>query len=156
MHDRLQRLRLWVHLWLAARTMPIRIRRCDLAQLIAKYEPGTKRSFVGLQATDILGVVRHVTRHPWVMRNRRCLRQGLLAYRYLTLSVYRPELHFGLEKSSLADPRIRAHCWVVLDDGAALNPPEDGMMTVFVYDGCNNSTGSRLPALDAITEETLA
>ena len=133
--------------------MPVRIRGRDLARLIAQYEPGEKRSLTGLKTADILGAVRRATRHPWTMRDRRCLRQGLLAYRYLTLAGHRPELHFGLEKSSLADPRIRAHCWVVLDDGTVLNPPEDGMMTIFVYDGRNSPTGSRPPALDRIAEE---
>jgi Transglutaminase-like superfamily len=153
MNDRLLRLRLRVQLWLASRTMPVRIRGRDLAELIAKYEPGAKRPLVGLKAADILDAVRRATRHPWTMRNRRCLRQGLLAYRYLALAGYSPELHFGVEKSSLADPQIKAHCWVVLDDGTELNPPDDGMMTVYVYDGRNRPTGARLPALDAIVEE---
>jgi hypothetical protein len=150
------RSRLKFVVWLAARLMPIRIRGRELGQIIAKYEPGSKRSFVGLDVADILDTVRRATQHPWAMRDRRCLRQGLLAYRYLALAGYRPELHFGLEKSSLADPRIRAHCWVVIDDVTVLNPPEDGMMTIFEYDGRNIPAGSRPPALETIAEERLA
>jgi len=145
----LTRLRFKLSLWLAARSMPARIRGLDLAPLIALYEAGPERPYAGLPAAEIVASVRRVTRHPWTMRNRRCLRQGLLAYRYLTLAGYDPELHFGVDRASVGGAKISAHCWIVLDGKVELVPPSPGMVTVFVHDGKGKPAGN-LPPIEAI------
>lgn len=148
--ERLLRGRFRVLLWFTARTMPLRIGGLDLAPLIAAYEPGEVRPLVGLAPDDLLVAIRRVTHHPWAMRDRRCLRQGLLAYRYLTMAGFCPALHFGVDRGSLADQRISAHCWIVLDGKVVLNPPSEGMVTMFVYDGPRSFARARLPSFDAV------
>ena len=156
MDGRLLQLRFRTGLWLAARIMPVRVRGRDLKPLLADYEPGDDRSFRGLEAAHVIEAVRRSTRHPWTMRDRRCLRQGLLAYRYLTRAGFRPALHFGVDRKSLADPRVRAHCWIVLDGKVVLNPPSENMVTVLVYDGPRSLAGARLPALDTVADRSPA
>jgi hypothetical protein len=156
MDDALLRRRFKLGLWIAARLMPIRVRGRDLKPLLVAYEPGAGRPFAGLDATYVIDAVRRATRHPWTMRDRRCLRQGLLAYRYLGMAGFRPALHFGVDRKSLADPHVRAHCWIVLNGRVALNPPDEGMVTVLVYDGPESLAGARLPALPAIADGSSA
>jgi hypothetical protein len=90
------------------------------------------------------------------MRNRRCLRQGLLAYRYLRLAGFRPALHFGVDRRSLADPDIKAHCWLVLDGEAILNPPDPSMVTVLVYDGPQSLAGAGGAPVPAVADRSAA
>jgi hypothetical protein len=138
-------LRFRTALWVAARTMPLRVRGMGLKVLLELYEPGRSRAFVGVEPGEMLEAVRRVTHHPWGMRDRRCLRQGLLAYRYLSMAGFAPALHFGVDRNSISDPKISAHCWIVLDGKVVLNPPSDAMVTVFVYDGPPSLAGARVP-----------
>jgi hypothetical protein len=116
-----------------------------LKPLLELYEPGRSRPFVGVEPAAMLEAVRRVTHHPWGMRDRRCLRQGLLAYRYLSMAGLAPALHFGVDRNSISDPRISAHCWIVLDGKVVLNPPSQAMVTVFIYDGPRSLAGARIP-----------
>ncbi len=145
MTPRLLDLRFRTALWIAARTMPLRVRGMGLKALLELYEPGKSRPFVGVDPADMLEAVRRVTHHPWGMRDRRCLRQGLLAYRYLSMAGLAPALHFGVDRNSISDPKISAHCWIVLDGEVVLNPPGEAMVTVFVYDGPRSLAGGRVP-----------
>jgi hypothetical protein len=155
MSERLLRHRFRLALWLAARTMPIQVRGRDLAPLLADYEPGANRSLVGLDAGYLIKAVQRTTRHPWTMRDRRCLRQGLLAYRYLVMAGFRPALHFGVDRLSLGNARIKAHCWIVLDGKVVLNPPDVTMVTLLVYDGPASLKGARPPAF-AVADRSAA
>jgi hypothetical protein len=68
------------------------------------------------------------------MKDRPCLREGVLADRFLRLAGYRPELHFGVERQSVTQDKLAAHCWVVLDDAVILNRPTTAMIEVLVRD----------------------
>jgi hypothetical protein len=63
------------------------------------------------------------------MKDRPCLREGLLVYRFLVMSGYEPTLHFGVDKASLNSERVRAHCWVKLGT-RIFNPPEPSMVEI--------------------------
>ncbi len=97
--------------------------------------PAAHRPYRGLDAEHILAAVRAATARPWRMRGRRCLRQGLLGFRFLRLAGFAPLLHFGVEPGSLAVDHLRAHCWITLAGLCVLNPPSDTMVTVFTWDG---------------------
>jgi hypothetical protein len=62
------------------------------------------------------------------------LREGVLADRFLRLAGFEPELHFGVERQSIEQHTLKAHCWVVLDDKIILNPPATPMIEVLVRD----------------------
>jgi hypothetical protein len=138
---RLSRRRLAWAVWLAARLMPLRIAGMEMGPLLAAYDPGPATGRCELPPSEIVALVQRMTRHPWTMRNRRCLRQGLLAFRYLTLAGYRPELHFAIDRASLSAARPMAHCWIELDGRPMLNPPSPTMVTLFVYRGRQSFAG---------------
>mgnify|MGYP003678515736 CR=1 FL=1 len=69
------------------------------------------------------------------MRSRRCLRQGVLGFRYLRLAGHDPKLHFAVAPASINTPQPRAHCWISLDGETVLNPPSEPMIDLFIYDG---------------------
>ena len=77
--------------------------------------------------------MKRATRRPWLMRDRPCLRQGLLAMRFLRLAGYRPVLHFALDRTSVASSVLSAHCWVTLDGKVLLNPATPTMVEILAY-----------------------
>jgi hypothetical protein len=131
----LTRLRFRLALWCHARLLPLRVRRrplCDVLAL-APLEAGT--TYRGLPLPYILKHVRRTVRKPLFMRDRRCLREGLLAFRFMAAAGYEPELHFGIDRKSVADASVKAHCWVVHGGEAVLNSPDDNMVRILVHGG---------------------
>ncbi len=126
----LDRIRFRVALWVWARWLPVLARRRDLKPLVEKAMPPPGIAYRGLQPAYIVKRVRRAVRRPWLMRDRSCLREGLLAYRFLSLAGYRPELHFGVERASVGASRLSAHCWVVLDGRVILNAPVQDMAEI--------------------------
>lgn len=122
--------------WIAARLLPFCVCSSDLERLLslATPRPGAT-AYVHLSPAAIASAVKRAARRPWVMRDRRCLREGLLAFHYLSLAGYRPLLHFAVEPESLADRKMSAHCWVTVDDTVLMNPPTLTMMNLFAWDG---------------------
>lgn len=124
-----------LHLWIAARLMPLLVgsqRRFDAILEMAEVRggPGVAR---GLGADAIVAAVKRAARRPWLMRDRRCLREGLLAYHYLSGAGYRPKLHFGVVPGTLDARRPGAHCWVAVEGRILLNPPDPNMIEIFAH-----------------------
>jgi len=113
--------RLSLSLW--ARLLPLLVRGHRLGELLRCAEPPPGTPYRGLAARRIVRCVRRTCRRPWLMRAQPCLREGLLAYRFLRRAGYRPVLHFGVDRSSVTDTAMIAHCWITLDDQILLNPP---------------------------------
>ncbi|MFN0263142.1 lasso peptide biosynthesis B2 protein [Tepidamorphus sp. 3E244] len=123
------------NLWLAARLLPS-FSRAEIGTLLRMATPPKEaRAYTGLGAREITDAVQHTTARPWRMRGRRCLREGLLAFHYLSLAGHRPILHFAVEPASLKTDKTSAHCWVSVDGDILLNPPSPTMMPLFTYDG---------------------
>jgi len=121
-------------LWWEARFLPLRVLGRDFAGLLAlANRPLRNVDAKGLPVTEIVAAVVAATRRPWMMRDRRCLRQGLLAFRALRSAGYRPALHFGVDAAGLKAPDGVVHCWIVIGDEVVLNPPNPGMTTVFIH-----------------------
>lgn len=121
-------------LWWEARFLPLRVLGRDFAGLLAlANRPLRNVDAQGLPVTEIVAAVVTATRRPWMMRNRRCLRQGLLAFRALHSAGHRPALHFGVDAAGLKDRGGVVHCWIVIGDEVVLNPPNPGMTTVFIH-----------------------
>jgi hypothetical protein len=108
------------HVWLSARILPLLVGRQDMNG-VRRYTASPERMpYAGLSADYIIGRVVRASRRPWLMRDRRCLREGLLGFRFLSLAGYRPELRFGVDVKSAGRPTIKAHCWVCLGDRAII------------------------------------
>lgn len=120
---RLRRLALRLHVALWARWLPVLAREPELQRLLARTAPPPGTPYAGIPADVVIRRVRKACRRPVLMRDRPCLREGLLAYRFLRLAGFRPRLHFGVDRNSAAAPRLAAHCWVSLDGRVVLNPP---------------------------------
>lgn len=121
-------------LWLWARMVPVLAWRSDLITLLARVTPSDRTPLAGLPAAAILRHAKRSVRRPWLMVDRPCLREGLLADRFLRLAGYAPELHFGLDRASVRRDQLSAHCWIELDGRTVLNPPGDGMVEILARD----------------------
>jgi hypothetical protein len=127
------RMRFRVALWWDARLLPLRVGRLPLASVLALARPGVHRHYHDLALAYIVRHVRRTLRRPLLMRDRRCLREGLLACRFLAAAGYEPELHFGIDRTSVRGPGVQAHCWVVHHGETVLNPPQTNMVTIFIH-----------------------
>ena len=134
------RWRFRVALWWAARLMPLRVKRKALGDILDWIDRDCAEvCYIGLSAPYIESCVLRSTRRPWLMRDRRCLRIGLLGYRFLRKAGFAPELHFGVSPDSMAQERIKAHCWVCLAGHAIVGAPLPGMVTIYVHKKHENS-----------------
>jgi transglutaminase superfamily protein len=123
-------------IWIAARLMPFLAARRSLEGLLRMSTPArASPRYKGIPAEQIINLVRQAARRPWLMRDRRCLREGLLAFRFLSLAGYCPELRFSVASTSLSAARPRAHCRVTLNGKTVLNPCPEPMIDLFSYDG---------------------
>jgi hypothetical protein len=121
-------------LWLWARLVPILAWRSDLVTLLARATPRSGTPYKGLPANLIAFRAKRSVRRPYFMTDRRCLREGVLADRFLRLAGFRPELRFGIARESIVRDHLAAHCWVVLDGAVILNRPATEMIEVLVRD----------------------
>lgn len=132
--SRLTRTRFRIALWCQARSMPFRVTsHRPLAWVLSFADRVPSGTYAGLSAEYILKHVARVTRRPYFMRERRCLRQGLLAFRFMKAAGKDVELHFGIDRVHLQN--IRAHCWIVHNGRVVLNPPDANTQTIFVHKG---------------------
>lgn len=129
----LKRVRFRTELWVRARLLPLQIRRRSLSAILQSAEPAETVTYRGLEAGYIVRRVRKSLRRPIQMRDRRCLREGLLAYRFLRQAGFLAELVFAVDNSSMLGSDPKAHCWVRLDGAAILNPPEPDMTTILCH-----------------------
>jgi transglutaminase superfamily protein len=127
-------LRFRISLWVWARIVPVLAWRSDLVTLLNRVSPPSRTPYSGLPAAVIAYRAKRAVRRPRVMVDRPCLRQGILADRFLRLAGYQPELRFGISRQSVAQDKLAAHCWVVLHGKIILNPPATDMIEVLVRD----------------------
>lgn len=120
-------------IWWHARLLPAIVGNRDLTTVLRYTDVRPDPAFAGLPAEAIAGWVLAATRKPWLMRKRRCLRQGLLGMRFMRLAGHDPELHFGIDRRSLAEPAVAAHCWVVLAGRPVLNDILEDMEPLHVW-----------------------
>jgi hypothetical protein len=127
------KIRFRIALWRDARLIPFRISRNQpLAKVLLLARPPQGVFYPGLPSTYILKHVLKTTRGPILMRDRRCLRQGILAVRFLAAAGHSAELHFGVDRTSLASA-LKAHCWVVYRGATVLNPPAPTTVPILIY-----------------------
>src|SRR5437867_2977168 len=119
------------HLWLSARLMPALIGRRDF-ETVLKWAPlDAPTRYRGLPSAYIVARVSRTVRHPWLMRDRRCLREGLLGFRFLRMAGFDPELRFGVDSTSMQAPRLSAHCWVCLEGKPVVSDRLPGMVEIY-------------------------
>ena len=122
-----------IDLWLAARSLPWRVAGKSFEDILALASPKGRVDYSGLPAEYISRRVRKSVRHPWLMRDRRCLREGLLGFEFLRRSGYSPELHFAVDPASVSKERIAAHCWVCLDGKPVVGDRQGNQVTIFIH-----------------------
>jgi len=119
------------HLWVSARLMPVLIGQGDFESVL-KWAPLISPAlYRGLPSSYVVASVNRTVRHPWLMRDRRCLREGLLAHRFLRLAGFDPDLRFGVDPKSIHKPRMSAHCWVCLDGRPVVSDSLPGMVEIY-------------------------
>jgi hypothetical protein len=122
-----------IDLWLAARSLPWRVSGKSFEQILAMASPEDRLDYAGLPVDYISRRVRKSVRRPWLMRDRRCLREGLLGFEFMRRSGYSPELHFAVDPASVSSDRISAHCWVCLDGKPVLGDRLGDQVTIFIH-----------------------
>ncbi|BCP53099.1 hypothetical protein K32_17160 [Kaistia sp. 32K] len=119
-------------MWFWAKTLPFRCRKSrDFSDILRIAHAGASRRYAGLRSAYIGTRAKKAGRRPWLMRDRRCLREGILAYRFLTLAGIPATIHFGVDRTSIGKAKLSAHCWVSAVGMPILNPPEPTMVTIF-------------------------
>ena len=115
---------------LIARLLPLLLYKQDLNATLKTIDVGTNVRFENVLPDVIRDRVISVTHRPWLMRNRRCLRQGILGMRYLRKAGYDPVLKFGIDTRSVSKNNITAHCWVELDGKPLINDIMQHMVVI--------------------------
>ena len=132
----LLRWRFAIHLWLAARWLPMTAKRRDIEPLLLAITPAEGQApYRGLASAEIVAAVRRTVAKPWRMRGRRCLRESLLAFRFLRLAGHPAVIHFAVAPGRSEADRLRAHAWVSLDGICLLDPPGREMVALYDWDG---------------------
>jgi hypothetical protein len=119
------------HLWLSARLMPAFVGRRDFEGVLKLAPLQLPTPYRDLPWTYIVQRVNRTVRRPWFMRHRRCLREGLLGFRFLRMAGLDPDLHFGVDAKSMHEPRLSAHCWVCLDGKPVVSDSQPGMVEIY-------------------------
>ena len=120
-----------LHLWVAARVLPLRVRHRSFDAVLGLAPLRTPTPYFGMPADYVARSVKRAARRPWLMRDRRCLREGLLGMRFLRYAGYQPELRFGLDPASVKTDRLAAHCWVLLDGKPVISDSQPGMIVIY-------------------------
>jgi len=120
-------------IWLTARFVPAWIGWRDLAGILRVADARKSKLYAEIDAETIARLALAATCKHWIMRNRRCLRQGIVGYRFLTKAGFYPELHFGVGATSTATAKTPAHCWVVLNGKPIINDNLEGMATMYIH-----------------------
>lgn len=119
-------------IWLQARLLPLLITNWDFKSALRYSHAKPCLRFSNLSVEQIADWIVQATRHPIFMRDRRCLRQGLLGARFMRMAGHEPELHFGIDSCSLKKSRLNAHCWVVINGSEVLNTALDDMVVIHI------------------------
>ena len=116
----------------------------NLSRLLKRTAPTSSRPYAGFSAGTIWRSCHRAVKRPLLMRDRPCLREGLLLYRFLTLAGHDPTLYFGIDRNSVDKTRVRAHCWVVVGD-RVFNPPETSMIEILKHqNACSKPATTRV------------
>ena len=129
-------------LWLSARMLPIRIAGKDFAAILEMFEPKGPQRTPHWPLAYLERSVRWAVRGPILMRDRRCLRSGLLGYAALKSAGYAPELRFSVDRKSVATDRLAAHCWVCVDGVPVINQPLPDQVVVYRHTAASPSEGA--------------
>jgi hypothetical protein len=147
--ETITKIRFRIALWCHARLLPLRIpRNRPLSEVLSLAKPPRGIRYPGLPAAYILEHVLKTTRRPILMRDRRCLRQGILAFRFMAAAGHSSELHFGVDRTSLAGT-LKAHCWVVHRGATVLNPPDPATVPILIHSAEAPGVG---PSASPLTE----
>lgn len=122
-----------LELWVRARLMPFQVSRHSLQKALDLATPSGLTSYPGLPVSFIVHRVTRTARRPWLMRDRRCLRQGLLGFRFLREAGHDPVLYFGVAPNSICEEKLTAHCWIVINGKTVLGMPEMPLLTIYAY-----------------------
>ncbi len=137
------RLNIAIRIW--ALWIPLLARDANLTRLLARSTPPSRRPYAGFSAGTIWRCCHRAVKRPILMRDRPCLREGLLLNRFLILTGRNPVIHFGVDRASVGGPRIKAHCWVAQGD-RVFNPPSPSMIEILEH-----RNGLSLPPSGGVT-----
>ncbi|MEM1039602.1 MAG: lasso peptide biosynthesis B2 protein [Pseudomonadota bacterium] len=131
--SRANKFALKVEIWLRARLLPFQIRNHALGDVLALADAKPTSRLQGTDWDLICKYAWRLTRKPLLMRNRQCLRTGVLGYAMLRRAGYEPQLWFGIDDASLHEPALEAHCWVVLNGDCVIDQKNENMTVIHIH-----------------------
>lgn len=117
-------------IWFATITVPFWLYKKDFASTLKYFDVKSDQRFDNIDQALICNCIVITTRKPWLMRDRRCLRQGLLAMRFLKKASFEPTIHFGVDINTMSSPSLSAHCWVEIKNTPVMNDILEEMIIV--------------------------
>jgi len=133
MSSYLRKLSLKLEIWVRARILPFQIRNRPLGTILQLADSKPKARLAGTDYELICKYATRLTRNPVLMRNRKCLRTGVLGYAMLRRAGHSPQLWFGIDNASLDQPAIEAHCWVVMDGKSVIDQQNENMTVIHIH-----------------------
>ena len=119
--------------WLFSRLLPLLLFRSDMTALTRLARSELPRLQYGLLEQDldaIRALTTSVTRKPWLLRSRRCLRQSLVGSRLLRRAGLSHEIVFSVGEEFDDNEPLKAHCWLEIDGVPAVGEPIPQMIEV--------------------------
>lgn len=120
-------------IWLDARKLPYQITADHLGDTLAWADVPADPKWHDVDSEFIVRRVRRSVKHPILMRRRRCMRGGLLGFKYLRKAGFVPVLKFAIVEASLNASTPDAHCWVCLNDKPVISDREAGMTELMQF-----------------------
>ena len=120
-------------IWSSTVILPFWLYRKDFAATLKYFDVKDDEKYNKVDQEIICKCVGLTTRKPWLMRDRRCLRQALLAMKFLRKANLNPIIHFGVDIKTMSNPSLSAHCWVELNDLPVMNDILENMIVVHSF-----------------------
>lgn len=118
-------------IWSATITLPFWLYKKDFEATLKYFDVKNDVKFSNIDQVLICKCVGLTTRKPWLMRDRRCLRQSLLAMKFLRKANLAPTINFGVDINSMSSPSLSAHCWVEINNHPVMNDIMEDMIVVY-------------------------
>lgn len=125
----------YLDIWREARALPLRLTGRDLVWVLRHVDEAAPQSppADAPSVDTIERWIRRATKGPWLMRKRRCMRHGILAYRFLRRAGHAPVMKFSVDPASVDAPSLGAHCWVEVDGRAVVNGDLPNHVTILTH-----------------------
>ena len=122
------------HVWLLGILIVPMIKWLPLSYVLRLLTPPKwLKPYRRISRERILDLVDRRLAQPKVMVHRPCLRRGLVLFHVLQLSGLPAKLNFAIYSPLCPKTMLRGHCWVMVDDWCAGDPPASSLTIIWTH-----------------------